>query len=392
MGIPVPAVPGSTPPRRYPDDAPVDVQGWGCAMRTFDSANHHLLHLEIRMYRSTIVPGSRGASAALGVSRASPASGALGAALLGGLGLWIAIGSLRTGGDPTPHLELLGATALAYLVASGLSRVHLLAVPLLIVISAGAFALLRLDVLLGGPFRAPLGYSNAAGSLFLLAAAASLVIAAQVRGRAARAASALLASAFALIPILNETRSAALMLPLLALGLLARGRTGVRLAAGMGFLATVGVLSAVSLLGLTYAGGVGRTPVHEILRPALGELRYMLWSDAVVSIARYPLFGVGPGGFAEASPTVASNGDYPWAHNEYLHLGAETGIPAVLLMLALLGWAFARIGERGEGRRGALAALALGAVCVHASVDLVLHFPAVTIAAAALAAMGAVDA
>jgi hypothetical protein len=69
-------------------------------------------------------------------------------------------------------------------------------------------------------------------------------------------------------------------------------------------------------------------------------------------------------------------------------VGAETGVPGLLLLLGLFAWAFAARWIRQPNAVTSLAAVALGALGVQACVDCVLHFPAVPIAAAALVGTG----
>jgi O-antigen ligase len=60
------------------------------------------------------------------------------------------------------------------------------------------------------------------------------------------------------------------------------------------------------------------------------EARTQLLKDSLRLMAQHPIFGVGPGMF----PAVA--GGWHVAHNTYTELGAEAGLPALLLFLALL--------------------------------------------------------
>ena len=85
--------------------------------------------------------------------------------------------------------------------------------------------------------------------------------------------------------------------------------------------------------------------------------RASVWADSYRIFVDHPLFGVGPGGFAETSPTAREERDLRWAHNEFLQQGAETGLPGFLLLLGLLAWLFWKLWSVGSGR-AAVAALA----------------------------------
>src|SRR6185369_4744596 len=93
--------------------------------------------------------------------------------------------------------------------------------------------------------------------------------------------------------------------------------------------------------------------------------------------------GVGIGRFAVESPTARSDADARWAHDEFLQVGAEAGIPAMALMIAIFLWAVVRLTATRRVRWGvAIGAAAVAALGVHASIDYVLHFPAVGFVAA----------
>lgn len=67
------------------------------------------------------------------------------------------------------------------------------------------------------------------------------------------------------------------------------------------------------------------------------EARTQLLKDSLRLMAQHPIFGVGPGMF----PAVT--GGWHVAHNTYTELGAEAGVPALVLFLALLITAGRRI-------------------------------------------------
>jgi hypothetical protein len=101
-----------------------------------------------------------------------------------------------------------------------------------------------------------------------------------------------------------------------------------------------------------------------------------------------PLVGVGPGRFAAESPTAASDPDLRQAHNEFLQSGAESGVLGYILIVSLVLWGFAALGTSSERLSGPLAAAGLAILGIHASIDYVLHFPAVALAVAAVVGTG----
>lgn len=303
---------------------------------------------------------------------------------------WLLLVAEITGGDAIPACEMLLVAAVTYVLARALTRRHASLVPMVVVAAAILFAYFRQRVLfIRGP-DAPLGYSNATGSLYMLAAAAALMVVARARTRDMRIASACAAVAFAAVPLLNTTATATVLVAVVPLALLATSEQGVRVAVATSAAAFVLTLAVALSLGLSYR------PIQRGGRPSpvvdatLSERRLMLWSDALRMISNHPLTGVGPDRFPETSPTALRDPDTPWPHDEVLHFGAEAGLPGAAFLLLFFGWGFARLWW-SEGDRGtAVAAAALGAVAVHSNVDYVLHYPAVVIAAAALVGAGSV--
>ncbi len=73
--------------------------------------------------------------------------------------------------------------------------------------------------------------------------------------------------------------------------------------------------------------------------------RIDVWISSFKMVAAQPLFGFGPGTFAAVYPYYRPSGYWntlnPFAHNEFLQVAAECGLPALFLVLLLL-WAFLR--------------------------------------------------
>jgi peptidoglycan/xylan/chitin deacetylase (PgdA/CDA1 family) len=109
-----------------------------------------------------------------------------------------------------------------------------------------------------------------------------------------------------------------------------------------------------------------------------------LWREAYLVMAAHPVTGVGPGGFASTGPGARRDPDLRWAHHEFLQEGAETGAPGLVLLVLAFLWGFARLVAAPPDRVTALGAASLAVLGVHASVDYILHFPAIPAAAAVL--------
>lgn len=73
-------------------------------------------------------------------------------------------------------------------------------------------------------------------------------------------------------------------------------------------------------------------------RTVSGELRVTVWQNSARLIQEYPIFGVGPGAFGSVYYVFQRD---PWlyasnAHNYFLEIAAETGIPGLLFFSSLL--------------------------------------------------------
>jgi len=118
--------------------------------------------------------------------------------------------------------------------------------------------------------------------------------------------------------------------------------------------------------------------------------RYLFWRNTLIMIKDHPLTGVGIGNFRIVYPlysrsfawdTVTSNRkQVRKAHNDYLQLAAECGIPALVLFIIILGRQFylLRIPEAGEDGEGRIAdewRLPLGASLLAYAVVMCFSFP-----------------
>ena len=125
------------------------------------------------------------------------------------------------------------------------------------------------------------------------------------------------------------------------------------------------------------------SPVHRFLFPAPGDTqsveKHLLgWRAGLNMVAAHPLLGVGLGNYKAVVVSYDKTGlvaaDPHIAHNAYLEIAAEMGIPALLVYLAFLTTTFRSLEKTRKQARARdskpLAAIALGmqasllAVCV----------------------------
>ncbi|PSL56158.1 O-antigen ligase-like membrane protein [Saccharothrix carnea] len=183
------------------------------------------------------------------------------------------------------------------------------------------------------------GQTRAAGPLedpndlaYFLVAALPLLLATRRRVLPAAAAVVLVAGAAA-----TFSRGGALALTAAVAWLLARRALPLKaLAGGVAALAVLGV-AAVLLAGpeldraLREKSHVAGTNV---------DTRELRWQAAARMVADHPALGVGPGGFRAGYPAASNNAEIdeqtPVAHNMYLEVAAELGVPGFALFAALL--------------------------------------------------------
>jgi O-antigen ligase len=133
---------------------------------------------------------------------------------------------------------------------------------------------------------------------------------------------------------------------------------------------------------LLLRGGEGISPL---------VLRAGNWAAAWRIFLSEPLLGVGFGSFADAYPKqmVAGMNETAFAHNSYLQIAAEGGVPAlawvVLGMILLLSRIIPRPGSRESGAAEILAALPVVAFLVHNLFDFSAYLASLSVTFAALA-------
>jgi O-antigen ligase len=176
------------------------------------------------------------------------------------------------------------------------------------------------------------------------------------------------------------------------------GKNRSLLAAALTLILVVSGVAASMWVGVAPAvEHFGQLPRNEA--PAQSsEGRVALWRDTLKLIGEHPWTGVGLGCFEVAFTAVQSIqltyvADH--AHNDYLELAAELGLPAAVLFFSLLFWLVGRILRASRRARSSLIrALALGslggtsALLVHSVADFNLYIPANGLVFAVLLGVG----
>ncbi len=112
------------------------------------------------------------------------------------------------------------------------------------------------------------------------------------------------------------------------------------------------------------------------------DTRIQIWRDTLPLIRAYPVFGCGLGAYESCFmryKTAAPMYAVEFAHNDYLQLAAEIGIPGFLLVVGLAILALRRIVSGVDSRWRYVALGCFGAyvaIGLHSFVDFGLHVPA----------------
>lgn len=316
----------------------------------------------------------------------------IGLVLAGATACW-ALVAAGNGGAAGPFVGLIAASTVVFAAARVAGSVRPWIVPAGIVLLAGVLAAgAGSDVLSREPLSGPLGYANADAAFYLLTAIAALVLVATLSRSGLKVAAGGVAIGCAAVTVFKHSTAASSLLALSALGFVAGVRVSVRsivaVCAAL-FLAALGITIALAVI---HRSDLGQGIVEPVVDSGLSERRLALWDEALVLMLEHPMTGIGPGRFASFSPTARSDKDARWAHNEFLQQGAEQGIPGFAFTTGLFLWGFWRLGSmRHPDRFTAFGAVALAAIGIQASVDYILHFPAVALAMAALLGAATVD-
>jgi putative inorganic carbon (hco3(-)) transporter len=153
------------------------------------------------------------------------------------------------------------------------------------------------------------------------------------------------------------------------------------------------ILSAAFILtGFCFALWIGPGPITERFQGieqeySLGDQsRLSIWRDDLNLVRRHPWLGTGLGTFPIAFTAVQTTflGQFVnHAHNDYLELASDVGIPAALMLFAAIGFVFMRAVRTflsGEGNFERIVALgcvgSMTAMLLHAMADFNFYIPA----------------
>jgi O-antigen ligase len=309
----------------------------------------------------------------------------VGLTLVALLGLWAEIAGLRSGRSAGGMILTIFLTAAAFAIGrAGARFAAVWLIPAAVVILGYSVFIHppteALGYLGGGEF---LGYTNAKAAFFVQAAFGAAVIVATVRSPLVAVLSIPAIALFVLVPIharsLGGFLSSLLLIPGLVIGMVGRAhRPTILLAVVLAFGAIGSSLFLAREFAVDPESGLGNRFADRLAG------RAEVWADSYRLLRDHPGFGVGPGGFAENSPTAVDDQDMRWAHNGFLQQGAETGVLGVALLVGLVAWVFFALWRAGTAP-AAVAALAVSSLVIHACADYLFHFPLLPAISAGLA-------
>ncbi|MFQ5668319.1 MAG: O-antigen ligase family protein, partial [Candidatus Binatia bacterium] len=179
---------------------------------------------------------------------------------------------------------------------------------------------------------------------------------------------------------LSPLAASCLLAPLLFRQRRSVGRAGSRMATWMSpAMLVLGV--ALSLVTLSLPELAQRLEAAQVGTGAAE--RWMPVRGALAMVADFPLAGVGPGNFEFTFPAYRDFGGsrFTHVHNDYLELAVEAGLPALLLVAALIIGLYRRAGAALRNHTeepyllwGAL--VGVTALLLHSWADFNLHIPA----------------
>lgn len=320
----------------------------------------------------------------------------VGVGLFAGAGTWMVLSSARSGGSAVPGMALLLGCGLALVAARSLGSHARLVVPsaallAALIVAAGSST----GLFSTAPLSGPLKYLNADGAFYVQAAMAGMMLAFGAGRWLIRVPAAAAAGFFAVLPFVIHALAAAwlvILLPAVALGAAAIGPKVARASVGLLCLSCVAIVGATIQLGAAYPPSAEPSVLQQVALRVVDAERWFFWHDAFNLMSRYPGTGVGPGRYAAVSPNARRDPQDRWAHNEFLQQGAEGGVVGLALLSLIFLWGFARLlAGTAPDAVTLLGAASLAALAIHASVDYVMHFPAIPLLAAALVGTGMTD-
>lgn len=97
--------------------------------------------------------------------------------------------------------------------------------------------------------------------------------------------------------------------------------------------------------------------------------RITLWRDAIHYIAQHPLYGSGLGAYAHAVDPTADYRTPIYAHNTYIDIAAETGVPGIIFFCAIFLSAMIVFMRHRRDPMAFAGIIALSVFCTHAIFD-----------------------
>lgn len=156
-------------------------------------------------------------------------------------------------------------------------------------------------------------------------------------------------------------------------------------------IALAGYLGAANLLGL----GIGHRTLN-LEHDASTSARLLLWKSAAEIVKDHPLTGTGWGTFVAQYPAYRDPRENTtagfYAHNDYVQLATEGGIPALILMLGILAGLLLQLKRSLAMKHNPHALEATGlllavlALFIHASLNFIFYFAFMNILAGLFAA------
>ena len=156
-------------------------------------------------------------------------------------------------------------------------------------------------------------------------------------------------------------------------------------------MALTGYLGAANLLGLD----VGHRTLN-LEQDASTDARLLMWKSAAQIALDHPITGTGWGTFAAQYPAYRDPRESTtagvYAHNDYLQLTAEGGIPALVLVLGILAGLLLQLKHGLTSKQNSHALEATGlllgvlALFIHANLNFIFYFAFMNILAGVLAA------
>lgn len=134
---------------------------------------------------------------------------------------------------------------------------------------------------------------------------------------------------------------------------------------------------ALALLGVTFLVAMAATGM-SVGNISSVTIRKEIWEHSFALIGQFGLTGTGLGSFAEVYPLSENPGTVDWtyinhAHNDYIQLVLELGVPGAIVVAAFVFWWVKRTVElwrvREPARFARAGTIASGALLLHSIVD-----------------------